>query len=98
MPAVLASLPGLTVALAASAQPPIQPMPRPAAAAAAPMALGMVLLNGQPLDRVTLQQITDLGDCHGEEQPELRNVSFLAAVPPAPYQQRPHATDWQAGA
>jgi hypothetical protein len=57
-----------------------------------------VLLNGQPLDRVTLQQITDLGDCHGEEQPELRNVFFLAAVPPAPYQQRPHATDWPAGA
>jgi hypothetical protein len=84
MPAVLASLLGLTVAHAV--------------AAAAPMASGMVPLNGQPLDRVTLQQITDLGDCHGEEQPELCNVFFLAAVPPAPYQQRPHATDWQAGA
>ena len=46
----------------------------------------MFLLNGQPLDRVTLQQITYVGDCPGEEQPELRNVSFLAAVPPAPYQ------------
>ena len=82
MPAVLAPLLGLTLAQAA----PAQPMPRPAAAAAAPMASGMFLLNGQPLDRVTLQQITYLGDCPGEEQPELRNVSFLAAVPPAPYQ------------
>lgn len=86
MPAVLAPLLGLTLAQAAPAQPPGQAMPRPAAAAAAPMASGMFLLNGQPLDRVTLQQITYLGDCPGEEQPELRNVSFLAAVPPAPYQ------------
>lgn len=47
---------------------------------------GMVLLQGQPLDRVQLQQITYVGDCPGEEQPELRGLSFLAAVPPAPFQ------------
>jgi hypothetical protein len=32
---------------------------------------------------VELQQITYYGDCPGEEQPELRGLSFLAALPPA---------------
>jgi hypothetical protein len=42
-----------------------------------------VLFQGQPLDRGELQQITNVGDCPGEEQPELRDLSFLAALPPA---------------
>jgi len=46
----------------------------------------MVLLQGQPLNRVELQQITYIGDCPGEQQPELRGLSFLAALPPAPFQ------------
>jgi hypothetical protein len=46
----------------------------------------MVLLQGQPLNRVELQQITYVGDCPGEQQPELRGLSFLAALPPAPFQ------------
>jgi len=53
---------------------------------ASPTASGMVLLQGQPVDRVELQQITYYGDCPGEEQPELRGLSFLAALPPAPFQ------------
>ena len=53
---------------------------------AGPAASGMVLLQGQPVDRVELQQITYYGDCPGEEQPELRGLSFLAALPPAPFQ------------
>lgn len=53
---------------------------------AGPAASGMVLLQGQPVDRVELQQITNYGDCPGEEQPELRGLSFLAALPPAPFQ------------
>jgi uncharacterized membrane protein YgcG len=73
MPAVLAPLLGLTLAQA-------QPLP------AGGMAVGTFLLQSRPIDRVELQQITYLGDCPGEEQPELRGVSFLAAVPPAPYQ------------
>jgi len=73
MPAVLAPLLGLTLAQA-------QPMP------AGGMPVGTFSLEGRPIDRVELQQITYLGDCPGEEQPELRGVSFLAAVPPAPYQ------------
>jgi len=73
MPAVLAPLLGLTLAQA-------QPLP------AGAMPVGTFLLQSRPIDRVELQQITYLGDCPGEEQPELRGVSFLAAVPPAPYQ------------
>jgi|GEM_PF-1244456 uncharacterized membrane protein YgcG len=73
MPAVLAPLLGLTLAQA-------QPLP------AGGMPVGSFFLQSRPIDRVELQQITYLGDCPGEEQPELRGVSFLAAVPPAPYQ------------
>jgi len=73
MPAVLAPLLGLTLAQA-------QPLP------AGGMPVGTFLLPNRPVDRVELQQITYLGDCPGEEQPELRGVSFLATVPPAPYQ------------
>jgi len=73
MPAVLAPLLGLTLAQA-------QPMP------AGGLPVGSFFLHSRPIDRVELQQITYLGDCPGEEQPELRGVSFLAAVPPAPYQ------------
>jgi len=73
MPAVLAPLLGLTLAQA-------QPLPSGA------MPLGSFFLQNRPIDRVELQQITYLGDCPGEDQPELRGVSFLAAVPPAPYQ------------
>lgn len=73
MPAVLAPLLGLTLAQA-------QPLP------AGAMPVGSFFLQSRPIDRVELQQITYLGDCPGEEQPELRGVSFLAAVPPAPYQ------------
>jgi len=72
MAAVLA--PPLGYALAQSL-PPAGPVPS-----------GMVLLQGQPLNRVELQQITYLGDCPGEQQPELRGLSFLAALPPAPFQ------------
>jgi hypothetical protein len=49
-------------------------------------ATGTFMLQGQPIDRIQLQQISYFGDCPGEEQPELRGLSFLAAVPPAPYQ------------
>ena len=73
MSAVLAPLLGLTLAQA-------QPLP------AGAIPVGTFLLQSRPIDRVELQQITYLGDCPGEEQPELRGVSFLAAVPPAPYQ------------
>jgi len=71
MPVVLAPLLGLTLAQAVPA-------------AIAPT--GVFLLNGQRIDRLELQQITYLGDCPGEEQPEIRGVSFVAAAPPAPYQ------------
>ena len=53
---------------------------------AGPAASGMVLLQGQTVDRVELQQTTYVGDCPGEQQPELRGLSFLAALPPAPFQ------------
>jgi len=72
MAAVLATLLGFTLA---QSLPPTAPVPS-----------GMMLLQGQPLERVELQQITYLGDCPGEEQPELRALSFLAALPPAPFQ------------
>jgi hypothetical protein len=45
-----------------------------------------VLFQGQPLDRGELQQITNVGDCPGEEQPELHALSFLEALPPGPFQ------------
>ena len=73
MSAVLAPLLGLTIAQA-------QPLP------GGGMPVGTFVLQGRPIDRVELQQITYLGDCPGEEQPELRAVSFLATAPPAPYQ------------
>ena len=47
---------------------------------------GSFLLNGRPLQQVQLEQITYVGDCPGEEQPDIRGVSFIAAAPPAPYQ------------
>lgn len=73
MPAVLAPLLGLTLAQA-------QPLPSRL------VPTGQFLLQGQRIDRIELQQISYLGDCSGEEQPELRGVSFLAAAPPAAYQ------------
>jgi len=72
MAAVLAPLLGFALA---QSLPPAGPVPS-----------GMVLLQGQPLNRVELQQITYFGDCPGEQQPELRGLSFLAALPPAPFQ------------
>ena len=72
MAAVLAPLLGFVLA---QSLPPAGPVPS-----------GMVLLQGQPLNRVELQQITYVGDCPGEQQPELRGLSFLAALPPAPFQ------------
>lgn len=51
-----------------------------------PPASGRFLLGGRRLQLVQLEQINYLGDCPGEEQPELRDLSFLAAAPPAPYQ------------
>ena len=72
MAAVLAPLLGFALA---QSLPPAGPVPS-----------GMVLLQGQPLNRVELQQITYVGDCPGEQQPELRGLSFLAALPPAPFQ------------
>lgn len=51
-----------------------------------PVATGTVLLQGQPLDRGGVQEITNVGDCPGKEQSELRDLSFLAALPPAPFQ------------
>lgn len=47
---------------------------------------GTFLLDGRPLQQVVIEQITYQGDCPGEETREIRGVSFLAAVPPAPYQ------------
>jgi len=57
-----------------------RPAPQPMASA------GTFLLDGRSLHQVVLEQITHGGDCPGEEMRELKNVSFLAAVPPAPYQ------------
>jgi hypothetical protein len=56
MAAVLAPLLGFALA---QSLPPAGPVPS-----------GMLLLQGQPPDRVELQQITYFGDCPGEEQPE----------------------------
>ncbi|MFM7269252.1 MAG: hypothetical protein ACKOZT_11845 [Cyanobium sp.] len=47
---------------------------------------GTFLLDGRPLQQVVLDQVTYIGDCPGQEMRELKNISFLAAVPPAPYQ------------
>lgn len=70
----IASVPGI-VELAQS-----RPAPQPMASA------GTFLLDGRPLQQVVLDQVLYSGDCPGEEMRELKNVSFLAAVPPAPYQ------------
>jgi hypothetical protein len=51
-----------------------------------PPTSGRFLLGGRSLQMVQLEQISYFGDCPGEEQPELRDLSFLAAAPPAPYQ------------
>jgi hypothetical protein len=51
-----------------------------------PPATGFFLLGGRSVAMVQLEQITYVGDCPGDQQPELRNLSFLAAAPPAPYQ------------
>lgn len=73
MPAVVAPLLSLTLAQAQPLPPAMGPT-------------GTFLLNGQRTERLELQQISYQGDCPGEEQPEIRGVSFLAALRPAPYQ------------
>lgn len=47
---------------------------------------GRFLLQGQPLNLFSAQRITYTGDCPGTGQNSLQGVSFLAAIPPAPYQ------------
>lgn len=64
-------------ALAASPAPGHQPIAPPQ---------GTFLLNGRPIQQVVIEQVSFLGDCPGEETREISGVSFLAAVPTAPYQ------------
>ncbi|MFM1812451.1 MAG: hypothetical protein RLZZ336_1389 [Cyanobacteriota bacterium] len=56
-----------------------------AQATAAP-GTGQFLLNGTAVQQVAAQLVTYVGDCPGDGQDEIRGVSFLTPVPPAPYQ------------
>jgi len=48
---------------------------------------GQFFLNGRPISSVTIERITWLGDCPGEETRAVSPVTFLAStVRPAPYQ------------
>lgn len=47
---------------------------------------GQFLIQGVPVQQVTAQLITYVGDCPGKGQNEIRGVSFLTPVAPAPYQ------------
>ena len=47
---------------------------------------GHFLLNGVPVQQVTAQLVTFVGDCPGEGQDLITGSSFLSSVAPAPYQ------------
>lgn len=47
---------------------------------------GQFLLNGQPLQQATATLVTYVGDCPGDGQDEIKGVSFLTPIAPAPYQ------------
>ena len=47
---------------------------------------GQFLLNGVPLQQVTAQLVTFVGDCPGDGQDLINGTSFLTPVAPAPYQ------------
>lgn len=47
---------------------------------------GQFLRNGVPIQQVTAQLVTYVGDCPGNGQDLINGVSFLTPVPPAPYQ------------
>lgn len=47
---------------------------------------GLFLRNGQPLQQVTATLVSYVGDCPGDGQDEIKGVSFLTPIPPAPYQ------------
>jgi hypothetical protein len=74
------------LAQASVAAPPAHLAQANTVGASAPTSGGRFLLGGRGLQVVQLEQISYFGDCPGEEQPELRDLSFLAAAPPAPYQ------------
>lgn len=47
---------------------------------------GQFLLNGVPVQQVMTQLVTYYGDCPGEGQNDVRGVSFITPIQPAPYQ------------
>jgi len=47
---------------------------------------GQFLMGGVPIAQVSAQLITYVGDCPGKGQNEIRGVSFLTPIAPAPYQ------------
>ena len=46
-------------------------------------ARGEFFQGSQPIDEITLERIIYRGDCPGEEVSKVRNMSFLAPIPPA---------------
>ena len=47
---------------------------------------GQFLRDGIPVQQVTAQLVTYVGDCPGNGQDLINGMSFLTSVPPAPYQ------------
>ena len=46
---------------------------------------GQFLLNGQPIQQLTANLVTFVGDCPGTGQDDIRGVSFLTPIAPAAY-------------
>ena len=51
-----------------------------------PPGQGQFVRDGVPLNQVTAQLVTYVGDCPGSGQDEIRGISFLTPIAPAPYQ------------
>lgn len=52
----------------------------------APSATGQFVQNGIPVQQLTALLVTYVGDCPGSGQDEIRGMSFLTPIAPAPFQ------------
>lgn len=51
-----------------------------------PSSQGQFMRDGVPIEQVTAQLVTYVGDCPGSGQDEIRGISFLTPIAPAPFQ------------